>query len=141
MAERSPSNRWLLAERQNLSQGVTSWIVRDDRQSGNLGAQPLVHLWSQTPAMGNGKGPPKKQDAVSAYCLVQEGTMRQSLPKVSLSKTPSNGSEDGLLYCATLSVYARNKKRPRRCFVCIGYACGLLPDDPWANILTRSRRG
>ena len=25
IAERSPSNRWLLAERQNLSRGVTSW--------------------------------------------------------------------------------------------------------------------
>ena len=37
MAERSPSNRWLLVERQNLSQGVTSWIARDDVQSGHFG--------------------------------------------------------------------------------------------------------
>ncbi|KAG9249676.1 uncharacterized protein F5Z01DRAFT_468031 [Emericellopsis atlantica] len=37
MAERSPSNPWLLAERQNLSQGVTSWIARDDMQSGHFG--------------------------------------------------------------------------------------------------------
>ncbi|KAK2051368.1 C2H2 finger domain-containing protein [Colletotrichum caudatum] len=73
-------------------------------------------------------------DAVSAYCLVQEGcTMRRPRPlsKDSVSKTPSTGSERNLLHLATLSVYARNKTdRPRRCFVCIGQAHSLPPDDP-----------
>ncbi|KZL70486.1 C2H2 finger domain protein [Colletotrichum tofieldiae] len=73
-------------------------------------------------------------DAVSAYCLVQEGcTMRRPwlLPKDSLSKTPSNGSEGSPLYLATLSIYARNEtERPRRCFVCIDQAHSLPPDDP-----------
>ncbi|CCF42280.1 C2H2 finger domain-containing protein [Colletotrichum higginsianum] len=73
-------------------------------------------------------------DAVSAYCLVQEGctTHRpRSQSKDSLPKTPSSGSEVSPLSLATLSVYARNKtERPRRCFLCIGQAHCLLPDDP-----------
>ncbi|KAK2035837.1 C2H2 finger domain-containing protein [Colletotrichum somersetense] len=76
-------------------------------------------------------------NAVSAYCLVQEGcTMRQPRPpsKDSLSQTPSkassNGSEDSPLSLATLSIYARNIARPRRCFVRIGQAHTLPPDDP-----------
>ncbi|KAK1658505.1 C2H2 finger domain-containing protein [Colletotrichum godetiae] len=73
-------------------------------------------------------------DAVSVYCLVQEGcTMRRPRPlsKNSPSTPPSHGSEGSPLYLATLSIYARNTtERPKRCFVCIGQAHSLPPNDP-----------
>ncbi|KAK1973628.1 C2H2 finger domain-containing protein [Colletotrichum cereale] len=80
-------------------------------------------------------------NAVSEYCLVQEGcTMRgpRPLSKDSASKTPSNGTEIGPLDLATLSIYASNKtERPRRCFVCIGEAHSLSPDDFQVDDLIR----
>ncbi|CCF41454.1 C2H2 finger domain-containing protein [Colletotrichum higginsianum] len=73
-------------------------------------------------------------NAISAYCLVQEGcTTRRPRPvsKNSLSKTLSHRSESSPLDLATLSVYARNKtERPRRCFICIGQAHSLPSGDP-----------
>ncbi|KAK6222509.1 putative C2H2 finger domain-containing protein [Colletotrichum tabaci] len=80
-------------------------------------------------------------NAVSEYCLVQEGcTMRgpRPLSRDSSSKTPSNGTEISPLDLATLAIYARNKtERPRRCFVCIGQAHSLPPDDSRVDDLIR----
>ncbi|KAK2042052.1 hypothetical protein LZ31DRAFT_624529 [Colletotrichum somersetense] len=78
-------------------------------------------------------------NTVSAYCLVQKGCTRhrpQPQSKDLLPKTPSSGSEVSPLSLTTLSVYARNKtERPRRCFLCIGQAHCLLPDDPQVDDL------
>ncbi|KAK1840387.1 C2H2 finger domain-containing protein [Colletotrichum chrysophilum] len=74
-------------------------------------------------------------NAVSVYCSVQEGcTVRRSrplsTPKAALSDPPYNLLEGGPLYLATLSVFVTSEKqRPRRCFICIGQAMDLPPDD------------
>ncbi|KAK1974959.1 C2H2 finger domain-containing protein [Colletotrichum cereale] len=80
-------------------------------------------------------------NAVSEYCLVQEGCTTRGprpLSRDSSSKTPSNGTEISPLDLATLAIYARNKtERPRRCFVCIGQAHSLPPDDSRVDDLIR----
>ncbi|KAL4404021.1 C2H2 finger domain-containing protein [Colletotrichum abscissum] len=73
-------------------------------------------------------------EAVSAYCLVQEGcTVRRSQHRPAEGPLPSSSGcprESTPLYEATLSVFVADKEeRPRRCFVCIGQALCLPTDD------------
>lgn len=73
-------------------------------------------------------------DAVSAYCLVQEGctvcvphcrsTLKAAAPDLSYDL-----AEGSPLYHATLSIFATSKLQPRRCFICVGQAMDLPPDD------------
>ncbi|KAH0419558.1 hypothetical protein CcaCcLH18_14355 [Colletotrichum camelliae] len=92
-----------------------------------------------TPIVATLEGQYRRRDdainAVSAYCSVQEGcTIRRChpplTPKAALSDPPCDPSEASPLYLATLSVFVTSEnQRPRRCFVCIGQAMGLPPDD------------
>ncbi|KAK1989918.1 C2H2 finger domain-containing protein, partial [Colletotrichum falcatum] len=80
-------------------------------------------------------------NAVSAYCLVQEGCTRRRprpISKDSLPKTPPNESEVSPLDIATLSVFINNKTdRPKRCFMCIGQAHRLPQDEPRVDDLIK----
>ncbi|KAL2278242.1 hypothetical protein FJTKL_14652 [Diaporthe vaccinii] len=65
-------------------------------------------------------------DAVSAYCLVQEGCTVRRQSALNKDAAPMDCS----LSQAIDSVRVTDKRqRPRRCFVCIGQAMGLQPDD------------
>ncbi|KAK6840677.1 C2H2 finger domain protein [Apiospora arundinis] len=73
-------------------------------------------------------------DAVIAYCLVEEGCTvprRQSaLPKRGNPPKPSP-SPANPVDTAMLSVFICDEtNRPRRCFLCVGKACLLSPEDP-----------
>lgn len=80
-------------------------------------------------------------DAIVAYCSVVEGrTARRtnvSAAKEPLSNSHCGPSEDSPVGIAVLSVFAKNEKeRPRRCFLCIGAALSLEPNDPRVSELT-----
>ncbi|KAI3532108.1 C2H2 finger domain-containing protein [Colletotrichum abscissum] len=74
-------------------------------------------------------------NAVSAYCLVQEGSTvplsrPQSAPKAAVCNPTSDPPEGGRLDLAMRSVFITHaKERPKRCFVCIGQALDLPSDD------------
>lgn len=84
-------------------------------------------------------------EAISAYCLVQEGcTIRVRRSPASPTKhteptlfEPSCKSpKQSLLSLATLSIFVKNEtERPRRCFVCVGQALSLAEDDDQINNL------
>lgn len=74
-------------------------------------------------------------DAITAYCSVEEGpTIRRCHLQTKTTGSPNERrepSEDSPLFLATLSVFIENpKQRPRRCFLCVGAALSLPPDDP-----------
>ncbi|EFY90641.1 hypothetical protein J3458_013381 [Metarhizium acridum] len=74
-------------------------------------------------------------DAITAYCSVEEGaTVRRSYlqPTPTGSRNePREPSEDSPLFLATMSVFIEHpSQRPRRCFLCVGAALSLPPDDP-----------
>ncbi|KAH8652841.1 C2H2 finger domain protein [Ilyonectria robusta] len=80
-------------------------------------------------------------DAIVAYCSVVEGrTARRtnvSAAKEPLSSSHCGPSEDSPVGIAVLSVFVKNEKeRPRRCFLCIGAALSLEPNDPRVSELT-----
>lgn len=71
-------------------------------------------------------------NAISNYCLVKEGgTPRQSRPRAAIDTTSSiDPPEDSPVYNAIISTFVNDtKERPRRCFVCIGEALNLPPED------------
>lgn len=79
-------------------------------------------------------------DAIVAYCSVAEGrTARRA--KISAKKDPEpNPSQlnDNCLEAAVLSVFVNSAtERPRRCFMCVGAALSLEPDDPRSKELIR----
>ncbi|KAK1707756.1 C2H2 finger domain protein [Colletotrichum acutatum] len=73
-------------------------------------------------------------EAVSTYCLVQEGctvprSRPLSTPEAAVYCSTSNPPEGGQLDLAIRSVFITNdKERPKRCFICIGQALDLTPD-------------
>lgn len=74
-------------------------------------------------------------DAITAYCSVEEGpTVRrtQMSPTTTVPRENTREvSEGSPLFLATMSVFIDHpKQRPRRCFLCIGAALSLPPDDP-----------
>ncbi|KAH7012484.1 C2H2 finger domain protein [Microdochium trichocladiopsis] len=80
-------------------------------------------------------------DAIVAYCGVAEGrTARRTNVSAAKKQVPSPGSpspEESPLKAAMLSVFIENEQeRPRRCFLCIGAALTLGPDDPHVQKLT-----
>lgn len=80
-------------------------------------------------------------DAITLYCTVQEGP---TLPQRSSASTKrlrgSPGSDPplkSLLQAAVMSLFVKDEReRPRRCFVCVGAALSLPPDDPRIEELT-----
>ncbi|KAH9903876.1 C2H2 finger domain protein [Xylariomycetidae sp. FL2044] len=80
----------------------------------------------------------RRDDAINAvitYCSVEEGrTLRRTnIPstKEAQLKPTRRPREDDPVSTARLSVIVRNnRERPRRCFICIGAALHLEPDDP-----------
>ncbi|KAK1634181.1 hypothetical protein BDP81DRAFT_66647 [Colletotrichum phormii] len=74
-------------------------------------------------------------EAVSTYCLVQEGctvprSRPRSTPEAAICCSTSDPPEGGQLDLVTRSVLITNdKERPKRCFICIGQASDLIPDD------------
>ncbi|KAK7937416.1 uncharacterized protein PG986_014284 [Apiospora aurea] len=79
--------------------------------------------------------------AVMAYCTVKEGCTvprRQSAsPKSGRPAKPSPPPSD-LVEAAMVSIFICDEKdRPRRCFLCVGKAHLLPPEDPLVQELTR----
>jgi hypothetical protein len=80
-------------------------------------------------------------DAIVAYCSVVEGS-KAPRTNVSVAEQPaptpgSSPSEDSHLEAAKVSVFVSGEKeRPRRCFLCIGAALSLEPNDPKMEELT-----
>lgn len=79
-------------------------------------------------------------DAISAYCVVQEGCTRHrtqaSSIKAARDAASRNPSEQSALSLAMLSVFVHSEKeRPRRCFVCIGQALSLPSEDHYIGEL------
>ncbi|CAJ2507922.1 Uu.00g091080.m01.CDS01 [Anthostomella pinea] len=85
----------------------------------------------------------RRDDAINViitYCSVEEGrTSRRKFtsPTKEAQSKPTHGPpEDNPLSIARLSVFVRNdRERPKRCFLCIGAALSLEPDDPRAEAL------
>jgi hypothetical protein len=81
-------------------------------------------------------------DAIVAYCSVAEGrTARRA--KISAKKDPDpnphpSSLNDNRLEAVVLSVFVNSgTERPRRCFMCVGTAISLEPDDPQSKELIR----
>lgn len=73
-------------------------------------------------------------DAISAYCVVQEGCTRRKAQASSIEPacdaTSHYPPEQSALSLAMLSIFVRSEKeRPRRCFMCVGQALSLPPGD------------
>ncbi|KJZ68625.1 hypothetical protein HIM_11984 [Hirsutella minnesotensis 3608] len=72
-------------------------------------------------------------NAIITYCMVEEGlTVRrpQTLLELADRKHHDDPSLGSPIYDALLSVFVKTKKdRPRRCFICVGKAQTLSPDD------------
>ncbi|KAK8859446.1 C2H2 finger domain-containing protein [Apiospora arundinis] len=66
--------------------------------------------------------------AVMAYCTVEEGC---TVPR-RYTASPKHGHPlTNQVDAALLSVFIKDEEdRPRRCFVCVGKACSLPPEDP-----------
>ena len=78
--------------------------------------------------------------AIMAYCVVEEGqTIRRHTPSVEsrstfISEPPVRSPQ----HMALMSVFVKNEKeRPRRCFICVGKALTLAPDDVAVEGLAR----
>ncbi|OAQ57486.1 C2H2 finger domain-containing protein [Pochonia chlamydosporia 170] len=102
-------------------------------------AQKLLVEALKTPVDDTLEGQYRRRDnaieAIVAYCSVEEGpTLRRihMQPTTTVLREDSREpSEDSPLYLAIMSVFIDNpKQRPRRCFLCIGAALSLPPDDP-----------
>lgn len=81
-------------------------------------------------------------EAVIAYCALQEGpTVRSgtlTIRKIPHSKATRDQPEDSPAVQAAKSVIATEEnKRPRKCFLCVGAALSLEPDDPSIEELIR----
>lgn len=73
-------------------------------------------------------------DAIAAYCLVEEGCAvnpTQSTARTrQAARTPHRLAESPL-NIATRALFIKNKEeRPRICFICVGKALSLPPDNP-----------
>jgi hypothetical protein len=118
-------------ERQIQGLGFSSHVAVDTTCRPQGPAQKYLLSKLSAPMATTLKGQYRRRDdaidAVSAYCLVQEGcTVRRQ----SASKKAAAPAADSLLEDAMLSVFVTdNKQRPRRCFLCIGQAMVLSPDD------------
>jgi hypothetical protein len=74
-------------------------------------------------------------DAIALYCTVEEGCTIPRRSSVSTKRSGGSPSPNlpfkSLLHAAVLSLFVKDEReRPRRCFVCVGTAFSLLPDDP-----------
>jgi len=81
----------------------------------------------------------KAIEEVIAYCFIEEGrTKRRSNASAHKTAQPSHADEpspEHPAFQSALSVFVDNEKdRPKRCFLCVGKALSLAPDDP--NIVT-----
>ncbi|KAG7073817.1 C2H2 finger domain-containing protein [Colletotrichum scovillei] len=124
-------------ERQIRGVGFAKAVTMDpSRPQGQAQKRLLAKLTA--PVVTTLEGQYRRRDdaieAVSAYCLVQEGcTVRRSQHRPAEGPLPPPSGqprESTPLYEATLSVFVADKEeRPRRCFVCIGQALCLPTDD------------
>ncbi|KAF5136443.1 hypothetical protein E5D57_000205 [Metarhizium anisopliae] len=74
-------------------------------------------------------------EAIVAYCNVEEGptARRTNIPSTTAVSRESHHRplEDNSLFLTTLSVFIdKPEQRPRKCFLCIGAALLLAPNDP-----------
>ncbi|CAM1503378.1 Fc.00g081540.m01.CDS01 [Cosmosporella sp. VM-42] len=75
----------------------------------------------------------KAVHAIIAYCFVEEGHTSCHTAAVVTKPTrhPEKPVAQSPLEAAVLLVFVRNpKQRPRRCFLCVGKALSLPPNDP-----------
>ena len=80
-------------------------------------------------------------DAIAAYCLVGEGEAPHQTRTTAGARRPVTARDrpaDTPLHIATRSVFVKNdKERPKICFLCVGKALSLLPDDSEIENLIR----
>lgn len=98
----------------------------------------------KTPAATDLEGQYERRDSaidlIAAYCTVEEGcTVPQGLAALSGPSRNTHRlhtSTTNKVDAAMLSVLVRNKEqRPRRCFLCVGKARSLSPDDRYMDQL------
>ena len=79
-------------------------------------------------------------DAIAAYCPVEEGCAVRPTQTTASTRQPITTHDrpaDSPLHTATRSDFVKDKKeRPKICFVCIGKALSLPPDNPKVENLT-----
>ena len=72
-------------------------------------------------------------NALIAYCFVEEGRTprRTGAAATNLTRRPQKPVTESPVDAAVLSVFVKSEKeRPRRCFMCVGKAASLPPNDP-----------
>lgn len=131
-------------ERQLQGVGFAKQATADTNVSPQRPAQKRL-MEALTAPLGNTlEGQYRRRDnaigAIVAYCVVEEAHTIQR-PKSSVASSPTCISDPpvrSLQHVALMSVFVKNEKdRPRRCFICVGKALGLAPDDPAITTLTR----
>lgn len=73
-------------------------------------------------------------DAIAAYCLVEEGAVvrrAQATPSLKQPNATPDRPADSHLRIAIRTIFVKDEKgRPRVCFLCVGKALSVTPDDP-----------
>lgn len=96
-----------------------------------------------TPVVATLEGQYQRRDraieAVAAYCLVEDGAPVNPARSSTGARRPAGTSHrpaESPLYVATRAIFIKDKsKRPRICFICIGKALLLPPEDPQIDSL------
>ncbi|OHE90399.1 C2H2 finger domain-containing protein [Colletotrichum orchidophilum] len=136
-----PTLRELTKALRELPQGSKQdeWTDKQATKDIERPAQRRLIEKLTTPIVTTLEGQYRRRDeaieAVSAYCLVQEGctlplSRPRSTPKAAVCYSSSDPLEGGQLDFATRSIFITNdKERSKRFLVCFGQALDLPPDD------------
>lgn len=125
-------------ERQLRGDSFVKDAGTDTRCSPQRPSQARLVESLTTPVVATLEGQYQRRDrateAVAAYCLVEEGAAvnpaRSSASARRPAGTPHRPAES-LLHVATRAIFIKDKsERPRICFICVGKALSLPPEDP-----------
>jgi hypothetical protein len=125
-------------ERQLRGDGFAEDTAADTRCSPERPSQRLLVEALTAPVDTTLDGQYRRRDraidAVAAYCPVEEGCAVRLTETTAGTKRPITTHDrpaDSPLRIAARSVFVKDEKeRPRICFICVGRALSLPPDDP-----------
>jgi hypothetical protein len=125
-------------ERQLRGDGFAEDAVADTRCSPQRPSQSLLVEALTAPVDTTLEGQYRRRDraidAITAYCLVEEGCVLRPTQTTAGTRRPPTTRDraaDSPLRIATRTVFVKNEnERPRICFLCVGKALSLPPDDP-----------
>lgn len=125
-------------ERQLRGDGFAEDAAADARCSPQRPSQRLLVEAFTAPVDNTLEGQYRRRDraidAIAAYCPVEEGCAvlpTQTIASTKRAVTTHDRPADSPLRIATRAVFIKDEKeRPRICFVCVGKALSLPPDDP-----------